>query len=87
MHDLTPTTEEPIRQAEQRPVVYRPPTQERIEKFAYAVCKQLGQRRDADYCDTSTVQEFTAFVKTIVRIKTKQMNAKGNHDDPSATRA
>ena len=62
-----------------RPVEYVAPPNEEIEKFANTFCRKLGERHGTDYSDTATVQGFTSFLKTVVSIKVKAMNAGANH--------
>ena len=63
----------------QRRIVYVAPPPGQIEKFAFAVCQRLSEKRGENYCDTATVREFTAFLKTVVNIKVKAKNAEVAH--------
>jgi len=63
-----------------RPVEYVAPPHEEIEKFANTFCRKLEERHGMDYSDTATIQGFTSFLKTVVSIKVKAMNAGANHD-------
>ncbi len=62
-----------------RPVEYVAPPNEEIEKFANTFCRKLGERHGTDYSDTATVQGFTSFLKTVVSIKVKAINAGESH--------
>lgn len=73
------TDEKPDQQHRTRQIVYVSPPPEQIEKFAYAVCKQLGEKHGENYCDTETVRSFSSFLKTVVSIKVKTMNAEAAH--------
>jgi hypothetical protein len=79
VHEPSVIPKQSVAPTGRRPRVYVPPSPERIEKFAFAVCRQLSKKRGENYCDIATVYGFTSFIKTIVSIKTKSMNAEVDH--------
>jgi len=69
----------PVEAKKTRPVEYIPPTAEMVEKYAYAVCKQMAQQAGQQTCNMELVRDFTTFLKIIVRMQTNILNRGGQH--------
>jgi hypothetical protein len=55
-------------------VKYIPPSADMIERYSQAVCKKLNPTEEIPNME----REFTDFVKTVVRIRTKMSNGEDN---------
>ncbi len=68
----TPKQNEP--KQTQSNVEYVAPDDVTVETFAHGVCQQMNEKHGKAYADNDTVHEFTSFIKTVIRIKTKHLN-------------
>jgi hypothetical protein len=62
-----------------RPIEYVPPSPDTIRQYAHAVCRRLYVQNESEPNFTEFFQEFTAFVRVIVRIQTKYLNRREPH--------
>ena len=55
-------------------IVYYPPKDEHIEKFAYKACRLLDETYGNGFFTTKNVREFENFLKIVARITAKRLN-------------
>jgi uncharacterized protein YbjQ (UPF0145 family) len=63
-----------VHEPHHRKIIYHPPSSDAIEQLVRQVCKQLGDVEGQQCYSTEVVNDFMAFVKTIIRTKVKQLN-------------
>lgn len=59
-------------------VVYVPPKQEELHKYAKNVCKALAERVNPAFARPEVERGFTEFVELMVNIYTKHLNSESS---------
>jgi hypothetical protein len=62
-------------------VVYLPPASEDIHLYTNTVCRELGQKVDANLDDPEFRREFAGFIKIVASIYSKHLTKSGNQLD------
>ncbi len=56
------------------PIEYFPPATEEIDRYAFAVCHELGEKIDSTFNDPDMRRELAVFLKVVATIYAKHLN-------------
>jgi len=58
----------------QQPIEYTAPPLEQVESLTRTICRGMAQRRGEHWTKEKTINEFSLFLKTVIRIQLKHKN-------------